>query len=71
MIFMSLMFKHQLIITFNNFRIRGILELWREFESEPDDYDHHLRVRRHVHHRDHRGCDCDQPQSVQLLLKSS
>ena len=68
---MSLMFKHQLIITFNNFRIRGILELWREFESEPDDYDHHLCVRRHVHHRDHRGCDRDQPQSVQLLLKSS
>ena len=52
------------------FRIRGFLELWRQFESERDDCDHHLRVRRHVHHRDHRGGDRDQPQGSQLLLRS-
>ena len=68
MIIISLMFKLQFILL-NILRLSWLLEPGREFESEYDDCDHHLRVRRHVCRRHNRGHDRDQSPSDVLVLQ--
>ena len=68
MIIIFLIFKLQFILL-NILRLSELLEPGWEFESEHDDCDHHLRVRRHVRRRHDRGRDRDQSPSDVLVLQ--